>query len=93
MAHFLLLGLESRYYNGLERPQNKSEGERTVRIICKVMVTPSIKLVEPTSFFFFFKIIYLFMRDRERERQREKQAPCRVPNLGLDPGLQDHTLG
>ena len=30
------------------------------------------------------------MRDRERERQRhrqrEKQAPCREPDVGLDPG-------
>ena len=30
------------------------------------------------------------MRDTERERQgprqREKQAPCREPNVGLDPG-------
>ena len=28
------------------------------------------------------------MRDREREtdRQREKQAPCRVPDVGLEPG-------
>ena len=30
------------------------------------------------------------MRDREREgqrhRQREKQAPCREPDMGLDPG-------
>ena len=45
------------------------------------------------SFFFFPKdFIYLFMRDRERERerqrhrQREKQAPCREPDVGLDPG-------
>ena len=31
------------------------------------------------------------MRDRERERhrQREKQAPCREPDVGLDP----RTLG
>ena len=31
--------------------------------------------------------IYLFMRDteRQRHRQREKQAPCREPNVGLDP--------
>ena len=29
------------------------------------------------------------MRDTERERQREKQAPCREPEVGLDPG----TLG
>ena len=38
-------------------------------------------------------------RERERERsrdayrQREKQAPCREPNVGLNPGLQDHALG
>ena len=25
------------------------------------------------------------MRDTERERQREKQAPCREPDVGLDP--------
>ena len=31
--------------------------------------------------------IYLFIRDRERGLgQREKQAPCREPDLGLDPG-------
>ena len=39
---------------------------------------------------FFFKIfIYLFIHERhterERHRQREKQAPCREPNVGLDP--------
>ena len=30
---------------------------------------------------------YLFIRNRERDRhrQREKQAPCREPNVGLDP--------
>ena len=31
------------------------------------------------------------MRDRERERQshrqRERQAPCREPDVGLDPGF------
>ena len=26
------------------------------------------------------------MIDIERERQREKQAPCREPDAGLDPG-------
>ena len=36
-------------------------------------------------------VFYLFMRDTERERsrdigrEREKQAPCRKPNVGLDP--------
>ena len=24
-------------------------------------------------------------RDRERDRQRKKQAPCREPEVGLDP--------
>ena len=47
-----------------------------------------------TYFLFFFQIFNfsLFMRDTERERerqrhrQREKQAPCREPHVGLDPG-------
>ena len=44
--------------------------------------------------YFFKDFIYLFMRDRERQRhrQREKQAPCREPNLGLNPGPRDHAL-
>ena len=25
-------------------------------------------------------------RKRQRHRQREKQAPCREPDVGLDPG-------
>ena len=25
-------------------------------------------------------------RERQRHRQREKQAPCREPDVGLDPG-------
>ena len=25
-------------------------------------------------------------RERQRHRQKEKQAPCREPNVGLDPG-------
>ena len=25
-------------------------------------------------------------REAERQRQREKQAPCRKPDVGLDPG-------
>ena len=44
-----------------------------------------------SPFFFFFNFLkrfYLFMRDTERgrDRQREKQAPCREPDVGLDPG-------
>ena len=39
---------------------------------------------------FFFLRFCLFIRDTEREkqkhRQREKQAPCREPDMGLNPG-------
>ena len=38
---------------------------------------------------FFFLRFYLFIheknRERQRHRQREKQAPCRKPDVGLDP--------
>ena len=51
------------------------------------------RLCSLLGFFFFFKdFIYLFMRDTqrdrkaERHRQREKKAPCREPDVGLDPG-------
>ena len=41
--------------------------------------------------FFFKDFIYLFMRDTDREKEaetqtEEKQAPCRKPDTGLDPG-------
>ena len=39
---------------------------------------------------FFFKILFIHDTHRERERQRcrqrKKQAPCREPDVGLDPG-------
>ena len=45
----------------------------------------------------FLKRFYLFIHKRhtrrQRHRQREKQAPCREPDVGLDPGLQDQALG
>ena len=43
-------------------------------------------------FFLFFLRFYLFIHERHRERerqrlrQREKQAPCREPDVELDPG-------
>ena len=47
-----------------------------------------IKSMEIIIFLRFLKI-YLFMRvtqrERQRHRQREKQAPCREPDVGLDP--------
>ncbi|XP_072633665.1 thiamine pyrophosphokinase 1 isoform X3 [Canis lupus baileyi] len=35
-----------------------------------------------------FYLLFIHERERERERdgQKEKQAPCREPNVGLDPG-------
>ena len=39
---------------------------------------------------FFKDLIYLFIPERhgerQRHKQREKQAPCREPDGGLDPG-------
>ena len=35
--------------------------------------------------FVFFLRFYLFIHERQRQKQREKQAPCRKPNVGLDP--------
>ena len=39
---------------------------------------------------FIFLGLYLFIherhRERQRHRQRQKQAPCREPDVGLDPG-------
>ena len=44
-------------------------------------------LLFPTSMIFFKDFIYLFMKDTEGERQRHRQrAPCRNPDVGLDPG-------
>ena len=45
---------------------------------------------QQNCFIYFFKD-YLFIetqrkRERQRHRQREKQAPCREPDVGLDPG-------
>ena len=39
--------------------------------------------------FIFKDFIYLFVidthRERQRHRRRDKQAPCREPDVGLDP--------
>ena len=47
-------------------------------------------------FFLNKDFIHLFMRDTERKsqrhRQREKQASCKEPYVGLDPGSRDHAL-
>ena len=39
--------------------------------------------------FYFLKILFIHEihreRERQRHRQREKQAPCREPDVGLNP--------
>ena len=41
------------------------------------------------TFFFFFKILFLYswetQRQRQKHRQREKEAPCKEPDVGLNP--------
>ena len=44
-------------------------------------------------YFYYLLFMIVTERERQRPRQREKQAPCREPDVGFDPGLQDHTLG
>ena len=50
-----------------------------------------------TTVYFFSKILFIYSwethRERQRHRQKEKQAPCREPDVGLDPGSRDHALG
>ena len=58
--------------------------------IYQVFIVPPVDCGGRNEDFLKKDFIYLFMRDTERERQRhrqrEKQAPCREPDMGLDPG-------
>ena len=57
---------------------------------------PRVKALQQVLYSFFLIFIYLFIYDRHRERERErerqrhrereKQAPCREPDVGLNPG-------
>ena len=51
------------------------------------------KIYHSGLLFFFFKILFTYSQETQRERGRdigrEKQASCREPIVGLDPG----TLG
>ena len=50
----------------------------------------AIGLGKTVAVLFLFLKVYLFIHERHRERQihrqREEQAPCRKPDVGLDPG-------
>ena len=52
--------------------------------------------MEPSNLFLFFKILFIYsgetQRKRQRHRQREKQAPCKEPDVELDPEPQNHDL-
>ena len=37
--------------------------------------------------FFFYDSYTEKQRERQKHRQREKQAPCREPDVGLDPRI------
>ena len=53
------------------------------------MLYPKFVLRKYSVFFFSLKILFIHERERERgrqrQRQKEKQAPCREPDVGLDP--------
>ena len=51
------------------------------------MRSPTPSLSQHTLEFFFKDFKYLFVRrtEKQRHRQREKEAPCREPDVGLDP--------
>ena len=61
----------------------------TFLTLCLLSPCPSVILMTPIFIFFNFLKFYLFIherhRERQRHRQREKQAPCREPDVGLDP--------
>ena len=56
------------------------------------LVSQNVKTRIFIFYLFIFLRFYLFIqerhtdRERQRHRQREKQAPCREPDVGLDPG-------
>ena len=67
----------------LQRKNTKEKGERDHKSFLPTNILNSII----RGIFFKDLLIYLFMRDTERgrHRQREKQAPCRKPDMGLNP--------
>ena len=69
------------------RPRDRRESRNGLVYTGMCKGTPRLG-TEEVVFSFFFKRFYLFIREREsqRHRQREKQAPCREPDAGLDPG-------
>ena len=45
---------------------------------------------------FFFKILFIYERHREREAETQAEGEAgsmQEPDVGLDPGSQDHALG
>ena len=85
-ADLLLVGLPPgpRARAPRRRPTCLPQGQRGIS---------GVVLVSSSSFIFYFlfifkdfkKFIHERHRERQRHRQREKQAPCKKPDVGLDP--------
>ena len=65
--------------------KKSGNGERVIFISLEVLCAFNSYLI------LFFKGLFFIYdghreRERQRHRQREKQAPCREPDVGLDPG-------
>ena len=84
-----------------ERSRGRSKLPTEQEARCRVQSLDPKSGSRAKFFYFFFKILfihffkkrfYLFIhkihreRERQRHRRREKQAPCREPNVGFDPG-------
>ena len=74
--------------------------EKHKTLIVRVRTPGTVGYAAFIVFYFFLRFIY--DRERQRHRREEKQAQCREPDVGLDPGtqswdsilgLQDRTLG
>ena len=77
---------------GLEPPTPDHDLRETKTLRLTSLSHPGVPAFSSFIFIYFLKkIIYLFIHERHRERegqrhrQREKQAPCREPDVGLDP--------
>ena len=77
---FLLLVLEFHFFKNCS--DKVEHAYFTNRQLCLILF-----------YYFFKKRFYLFIHERHTERkaeiqaERKKQAPCREPHAGLDPGI------
>ena len=85
------LFLDTTVLQGL--PRGHVTGIKTAWIHQHQLLLNKSDLAKPPISLTFFLRFYLFMherhtegeRERQRHRQKEKQAPCREPDMVLDP--------